>query len=458
MMIESVDIWIGTGGTDFKLRIYEMGDEDSPGDLIYEQAFTQTDESWNNVVLNDPVYLDGGDVWVGYQYHQPDSNLYIAGADGGPAHPLGGFLTFNNAAWVKLTNYGADANWNIRANLTGDPIETWLSVDPDMGTVAPGETDQITVTFDASGLTQGNYSATIRVLSNDPETPVVNVPAIFVVTPGGTMQSVILDFEDIDNWSLTFDDWTAVDNDMGAQTYGIEGVEFPHAGEPMAFICFNPATTVPPMTDDTEIQPHGGDKFGACMASVPPPANDDWLISPQINLGTNSSFNLWVKSYTDQYGLEKYNVGVSTTGMDPGDFTIINDPSPLEAPTDWTEMNFDISGYDGQTVYVAIQCVSNDAFIFMVDDISIDFMTGQPELPEEARVMIYPNPANDVVRITTDQEMTEVEILNQLGQRVYSQVVKNTHVTLSTLEFKSGVYYVRIKTDGGISVQKLLIQ
>jgi hypothetical protein len=435
-----------------------MGDDTKPGDLIYEQDFVPLEDSWNNVVLDNPVYLNGGDIWVGYQYHQPDADLYIAGADGGPAHPLGGFLTFNDVAWVLLTDYAADANWNIRANISGDPIFNWLSLDPASGTVAPAGSQAVTATFDATGLTEGNYSATVRVMSNDPETPTVNVPVIFIVTPGGTTQSVCLDFEDIADWSLTFGDWTAVDVD-GSSTYGFSGTEFPNNYEPMAFICFNPELTDPPMTDDPEIQPHSGERFGACMASVPPPTNDDWLISPQIMLGTNSTFNFWVKSYTDDYGLEKYNVGVSTTGMDPDDFTFINDPSPLEAPVVWTEQNFDLSDYDGQTVYVAIQCVSEDAFVFMVDDICVDFMVGAPELPEdEARISIYPNPARDYVRITSSEEMVEVEILNQLGQRVYNQVVKNTNVDISTIEFESGVYYVRIKSDTGSSIQKLVIQ
>ena len=53
--------------------------------------------------------------------------------------------------------------------------------------------------------------------------------------------------------------------------------------------------------------------------------------------------------------------------------------------------------------------------------------------------------------------MKEVEIWNQLGQKVYNQVVKNKTVDISTMDFRSGVYYVRIKSDDGTTVKKLVI-
>jgi PKD repeat protein/uncharacterized protein YfaP (DUF2135 family) len=119
------------------------------------------------------------------------------------------------------------------------------------------------------------------------------------------------------------------------------------------------------------IQPHGGNKFAACFASESM-ANNDWLITPPIDLGTNSSLSLWVKSFTDQYGLERYKIGVSTTNTTPSSFTIISGSSHLTAPaTAWEEKTFDLNNYNGQTVYIGIQCVSDDAFVFMVDDVVV---------------------------------------------------------------------------------------
>ncbi len=58
----------------------------------------------------------------------------------------------------------------------------WLSVDPTQGTVLSGDSMDIDVTFDASGLYGGDYNADIMITSNDPDEPEVMVPAHLHVT------------------------------------------------------------------------------------------------------------------------------------------------------------------------------------------------------------------------------------------------------------------------------------
>jgi hypothetical protein len=65
---------------------------------------------------------------------------------------------------------------------TGIP---WLSLDPDSGSVPPGNNDQITVNIDASDLTAGTYHADVCIGSNDPLRPVVAVPVTLTVTGTG---------------------------------------------------------------------------------------------------------------------------------------------------------------------------------------------------------------------------------------------------------------------------------
>lgn len=197
-----------------------------------------------------------------------------------------------------------------------------------------------------------------------------NQHAIFNLQPAQLPGAAQMDFESVSDFSLTFSPWTVNDVD-GKPTYTITDHTFPHQGEAMAFIAFNPAQVSPSMSTDTEIQPHGGLRFGACFATTTP-TNNDWFISPAVQLDNGGSFTMWVKSYTDTYGLEEYKVAVSTTGTNPADFTVISGPSALTAPTDWTKMTFDLSDYNNETVYVAVQCVSNDRFIFMIDDLEVD--------------------------------------------------------------------------------------
>ncbi len=173
------------------------------------------------------------------------------------------------------------------------------------------------------------------------------------------------DFESYADFSIAFDPWTLVDVDL-SETYGFSGITFPNSGVAMAYIIFNPTTCTPAL----EETPHSGSKFAACFASTTPP-NNDWLISPQTTVMAGDAVSFWARSYVADYGLERFKVGVSTTGTAPADFTIISGASYISAPVDWTEYSYSLASYAGQQVYVGIQCLSNDAFIFFVDDFAI---------------------------------------------------------------------------------------
>jgi len=187
-------------------------------------------------------------------------------------------------------------------------------------------------------------------------------------------------FETYTDFALDFAPWTQIDND-GGETWGITDVTFPNSGYIGSYIIFNPAEATPALT--TGWEPHIGSKYAAVFDAVTASApNDDWLITPQLRLGSGYDLDFYAKSYTDQYGLERFKVGVSTTGTDVGDFTIINPGSYVEAPTAWTNYNYDLSSYADQDVYIAIICVSNDAFVFMVDDVTINNSKGEVVLAQ----------------------------------------------------------------------------
>jgi hypothetical protein len=57
----------------------------------------------------------------------------------------------------------------------------WARAVPGSGTLAPGEVADVPVVFDAAGLSAGAYQATLRVESNDPDEPRLDVPLRLVV-------------------------------------------------------------------------------------------------------------------------------------------------------------------------------------------------------------------------------------------------------------------------------------
>jgi len=68
---------------------------------------------------------------------------------------------------------------------------------------------------------------------------------------------------------------------------------------------------------------------------------------------------------------------------------------------------------------------------------------------------MYPNPAKDVVTITTNSNLEMVvNVYNILGKRVLSQ----TNNTLDVSRLKSGVYMVQVTQGNNSSVQKLIVR
>jgi len=464
MYIESVDVFINelnaVHSNAMKLQVFDMGTTaGQAGELIAQKVFVPI-LGWNeDLSFDEPVYVNGGDLWVGYAFNQSEDSIAIPSIDAGPGDENGDWMK-TSGGWYHLGDGGAfDNNWNIRCNLTGDPVAQWLSVEPTSGTIANGESSDITVTMDATGLAEDVYEGIVRLISNDPMNPFLDVPVTFTVAP--EPESVVLDFEDIPDFSgeaADFAPWSLNDVDGGG-TWGLDNTTFPGMYDPMAFIAFNPATTTPPMTE-TEIQPYEGEKFGACFATNPPPYNNDWLISPKVNLGSGAQFSFFVKSYTDEYGLEEYKVGVSTTGMNPEDFTIISGPTPLQPNEEaWEEMIFDLSDFINQDVYVAINCVSEDRFIFMVDYLMIQWNpTSVPEAEDLANIKVYPNPASDQINIVSSEEISEIVIFNFLGQKVHAEVVGNNEFRMGTDAFNTGIYYFQIKTESGVTTSKVMVR
>jgi hypothetical protein len=175
-------------------------------------------------------------------------------------------------------------------------------------------------------------------------------------------------FETYEDFSIDFPPWTNIDVD-GDPTFSHSGHTWPNDTEPKAFIIFNPSQTTPPMTDDAA-QPRTGDKYAACFAANNAGyINDDWMITPLIEAANFNEVSLWAKAYSDQYQLDTFEIGVSTTDMDPASFELI---SPVvQATLEWTEYSYSLDDYDYENIYVGVHCNSIDSWFLMVDDFSV---------------------------------------------------------------------------------------
>ncbi len=186
--------------------------------------------------------------------------------------------------------------------------------------------------------------------------------------PGSTPMKINDNFESYTSFALQIPNWTMVDLDNG-YTWGIEGVDFPNKNYVGSFIVFDWNGTDPANLPGW--QPHSGNKCLACFGTQPPDnPNNDWLISPIINIDTTKYLVFYAKSVSDLYNPEIIRVGISQGSNIPEDFEFIT-PEPIEIPTHWKRYVFDLSEYKGSDIRFAINVISDNAFALLIDDIAV---------------------------------------------------------------------------------------
>ncbi len=172
MKIQKVEIFVNDPPLETKLRIWGMGDYSTgvPGALLYDQAFTAIAGEWNTIILDEPFFIDGQNLSVGY-WLSGIGGTFVPGCDEGPADPNGDWFAPNAAAWGHLAGVGLDYNWNIRAYVDGNTIPQWLSVSPSSGSIGQDQEETIDVVINTANLNPEPYMGKIFVRGNDEENP-----------------------------------------------------------------------------------------------------------------------------------------------------------------------------------------------------------------------------------------------------------------------------------------------
>jgi len=181
-------------------------------------------------------------------------------------------------------------------------------------------------------------------------------------------------FSGYEPFSTTIPNWTMVDNDKLA-TYGAEDFDFPNENYTGSFIVFD-GYDDGLIADGVAISSYADRQVLACMAAAPTsdntsPKNDDWLISPQMEVTDSMWVSFMARSVTDTWGLERIRVLVSDGETTTSSFTSISPGTYMKVPTSWTFYKYNLTGYKGQTLRFAINCVSADAFMLLLDCIKI---------------------------------------------------------------------------------------
>jgi PKD repeat protein len=84
---------------------------------------------------------------------------------------------------------------------------------------------------------------------------------------------------------------------------------------------------------------------------------------------------------------------------------------------------------------------------------SLDILNVSTEEMESTALTVYPNPAENELNITIDQNAI-VHIINLAGQQVASERIVKGNNTIDIQTIASGLYFAQIQTNNGIQVVK----
>jgi len=70
---------------------------------------------------------------------------------------------------------------------------------------------------------------------------------------------------------------------------------------------------------------------------------------------------------------------------------------------------------------------------------------------------LFPNPAKESITISDLPSGSLVEIYNITGKKVYHSVIHNERTTISTANFKSGIYFIQVTSNSVVSNRKFVV-
>jgi len=71
---------------------------------------------------------------------------------------------------------------------------------------------------------------------------------------------------------------------------------------------------------------------------------------------------------------------------------------------------------------------------------------------------LFPNPASDIVNIECNRLINSIELINYMGQVVYSAQVNAENTTITTANLSAGIYFVKVSTEVGANSVKLIVK
>ena len=159
---------------------------------------------------------------------------------------------------------------------------------------------------------------------------------------------------------------------------------------------------------------------------------------------------------------------VSTTGSDSGDFTDVYGGAKQQSNLDATYKQFTLSSIQTGVKYVKLICFgrinatteANTSAWNTISELKFykEGTTASTINHELSQVSLYPSPANNQLSFKNfNDKISKIEIYNVLGKKVLSTKISNSEQTINTSQLVNGIYLVNLSDENNISATKKII-
>ena len=273
----------------------------------------------------------------------------------------------SSAAKLTLTNSGVQPLTVATVGFN----DSHFSCDIEKGTeLAANRALTVEVSYFA-GATPGDFEAEMTVLFTDGKQ--VTLPLYGTTLPADVRY---FSFENEEHGSLQPENLVTIDVDKCQSVMSSVITNYPHRGEPTAFIVLN---TSPEYADWRNVYPRSGEQVLAAFRTQNPYISaEDWIVSPLMKATDKSQFRFFGKSYatTDEFNdftPHYFEVYVSTNGgYSVADLTQSAKKKTELAYSDsqaFTEYVVDLSAWEGQEIYVGLKHTTTiSGYVAFFDD------------------------------------------------------------------------------------------
>ena len=440
-------------GSGYMAIYYDYWDWDYHDDYLITPPFTVVDQSSDWISFWAMNYYatsaDQFDVLVSTTGNSPADFTEVLATDVTPGTSYEEF-EYDLSAYEGQTIYFAIRVTSDGYYLYVDDFLTQpapLCTVPANVAVSGVTTDEITYTWSAVGTATYDYyfTAVATDVPNDTTTPTGNTASTSVTVAGLNASTSYYFYvrsncggtDGVSEWTLVLESNTACEAVAGIDE------DFEDGSLPACWTVINggDANTWYYATGTNAYSGSGYVRINYSASQ----SHDDYLITPAFTVVDQVSdwISFWAMN-NDDYYFDQFDVLVSTTGNLATDFTnvLATDVTPGYG---YEQFEYDLSAYEGQTIYFALRATSLNEYQLFVDN----FVTGGASFATDVinaeAISVFPNPVKNNLYIN-GVEATSVAVYNMLGQQV-SVVLTNNTISMGNLQ--QGVYLVTVNSENG---------